>query len=164
MVIRALRHLWAPGWWARRAFRKADLAAIAAAVATSETRHRGEIRVAIEGPLSLASLRRGEDSRARAARLFHALGVDQTGEANGILIYIQLVDRRVEILADRGINALVPADTWTALCREMETSFAGGHYRAGVLAAIGRIGELLATHFPTCQNNPNELPNWPTVL
>jgi uncharacterized membrane protein len=164
MLTRLLKHLTSPGWWARRAFRAADLTAIAAAVKTSETMHRGEIRIAIEGPLPLRSLLGHETCRDRAATLFHSLGVAATREANGILIYVQLLDRRVEILADRGIAALIGQNEWEAICRGMEAAFATGDYRSGVLDAIKRSTTLLTQHFPASGNNPNELDDAPTLL
>lgn len=164
MLTRLLKHLSSPGWWARRAFRADDLAAIGAAVKASETRHRGEIRIAIEGPLPLRALLCEESCRDRAASLFQSLGVAATREANGILVYVQLVDRRVEILADRGISALVPPTEWETICRRMETAFAAGNHQRGTVDAIERITVLLAQHFPASGDNPNELDDAPTVL
>lgn len=164
MLKRLLKHLTSPGWWARRAFRADDLAAIGAAVKTSERLHRGEIRIAIEGPLPLRSLLRRESCRQRAAALFNTLGVAGTREANGILVYVQLVDRRVEILADNGIASRVDGSEWETVCRRMESAFARREYRSGMLAAIARIGELLAAHFPATTDNPNELDDAPTLL
>jgi len=81
-----------------------------------------------------------------------------------VLIYVQLVDRCVEILADRGIAAKVPQAEWDAICRSMEMAFKSGDYRGGALAAIRRAGELLAQYFPAGDRNPNELPNQPILL
>lgn len=164
MLTRLLKHLSSPGWWARRAFRANDLAAIGAAVKASETKHRGEIRIAIEGPLPLRALLREESCRDRAATLFQSLGVAATREANGILVYVQLVDRRVEILADRGIAAHVQSAEWEAICRRMETAFAAGNYRDGMVDAIEHITALLTQHFPASGDNPNELNDAPTLL
>jgi len=164
MLIRLLKHLTSPGWWARRAFRAADLTTIGNAVKASEAMHRGEIRIAIEGPLPIGSLLGNQSCRDRAAMLFDALGVAATEEANGILVYVQLVDRRVEILADRGIADLIEQSVWDSVCREMEAAFAAGHFRAGMCHAIERITALLARHFPGTGNNPNELDDAPTLL
>ncbi|NTV71818.1 MAG: hypothetical protein HGA71_16940 [Azonexaceae bacterium] len=164
MLTRLLKHLSSPGWWARRAFRADDLAAIGAAVKASEIRHRGEIRIAIEGPLPLRALLRNETCRDRAANLFQSLGVAETREAIGILVYVQLVDRRVEILADKGISTLVPPTEWEAICRQMESAFAIGNYQRGMVDAIKHITTLLAQHFPASGDNPNELDDAPTIL
>ena len=114
-VARVLKHLALPGWSLRRAFGSDDLAAIGAAVAASERAHRGELRFVVEGPLPLASLWHGESARQRAAGLFARYRVWDTEENSGILIYVQLADRRVEILADRGIAAKVPQAEWDAI-------------------------------------------------
>ncbi|MGB4064010.1 MAG: TPM domain-containing protein [Azonexus sp.] len=164
MLKRLLKHLSSPGWWARRAFRADDLAAIGAAVKASESKQRGEIRIAIEGPLPLRALLREESCRDRAAALFLSLGVAATREANGILVYVQLVDHQVEILADSGISALVPPAEWEAICHRMETAFAAGNYQSGMVDAVERITALLAQHFPATGDNPNELDDAPTML
>lgn len=163
-LSRMLRHLLLPDWWLRRTFARADLAAIGAAIAASETTHRGELRFVVEAAMPLASLWRDQSPRVRAVDLFSTLRVWDTAENSGILIYVQLVERRVEILADRGIAARVAQDEWDAICREMETSFRLGRWRDGALQAVTQAGALLAQHFPAGANNPDELPDQPVVL
>jgi uncharacterized membrane protein len=164
MLKRLFKHLLAPDWWARRVFRAEDLDAITTAVGQSELHHRGEIRIAIESALPLASLLRNESSRTRAAQLFQTLGVANTREASGILLYIQLVEHQVEILADHGISARIDPAAWVDICHRMEAAFAAGDYRGGVLEAIDRLSGLLAAHFPATDDNPNELDNAPHLL
>jgi hypothetical protein len=161
---RLFRHLLLPGWYVRRVFARDDLAAIGAAVAACEKSHRGELRFVVEGPLPLSSLWHDQSARERAVELFSSLRIWDTEENSGILIYVQLVDRRVEILADRGIAALVPQAEWDAICREMETGFRSGAWRRGALEAVARAGALLARHFPAAASNPNELPDQPLML
>lgn len=161
---RLFTHLLTPAWLARRAFRHADLKAIGAAVAVSEQWHRGELRFVIEGPLPFSLLWRDLPVRARATQLFAQLGVWDTEDNSGILIYVQLVDRRVEILADRGIAKCVPQAQWDALCRGMEEAFRLKAHRRGALEAIARAGDLLMRHFPARGENPNELPDRPAQL
>jgi uncharacterized membrane protein len=159
-----LRHLATPGWLSWRRFRSADREAIRAAVAASERQHRGELRFVIEGPLPVGVLVKGQSARQRAVELFRRLGVGNTSEATGILIYVQLVDRRVEVLADRGIDARVPQSEWEMICRDMETAFSDGAYRRGVLEAIDRATALLALHFPAHSGNINELDDRPKLF
>ena len=163
-LSRMLKHLLLPGWWVRRAFVSTDLAAIGAAISACESLHRGELRFVVEGPLPLSELWHGASSRHRAVELFASQRVWDTEENSGILIYVQLVDRRVEILADRGIAARVAQAEWDAICRAMEASFRRGEWRQGALQAVARAGDLLALHFPAGKCNPNELPDQPLVL
>ena len=161
---RVITHLLTPGWFAQRVFCRADLAAIESAVAASEKNHRGELRFVFEGPLPWSALWRDLPVRHRAAQLFAQLGVWDTEENSGILIYVQLIDHRVEILADRGIAQCVPQAQWDALCHGMEAAFGQKDYRRGVLEAIRKASELLVQHFPARRENPNELPDRPARL
>ncbi|MFN6960969.1 MAG: TPM domain-containing protein [Rhodocyclaceae bacterium] len=160
---RLLKHLLTPPWLALRRFPASMRDEITAAVAASERHHRGEIRVAIEGPLTLGELWREVSPFDRAAELFAALRVWDTEENIGVLIYLQLVDRAVEILADRGIAAKVPPAAWQAICRDLEAAMQAGRCRDGLLAAIAEVTRLLAAHFPASATNANELPDAPWV-
>lgn len=163
-IARLMKHLLTPPWLARRTFGRALVGEIGRAVAASENRHRGELRFVVEGPLPFSHAWHGVSARQRAAELFASLGVWDTEENSGILIYVQLVDRLVEILADRGIAARVPQAEWDSICRSMEAAFKVGDYRGGALAAVARAGDLLGAHFPAGASNPNELPDQPLVL
>ncbi len=161
---RFFKHVLLPDWWRRRVFAAADLAAIGQAITASETRHRGELRFVVEAGLPPAALWRDTSPRQRAAELFASERVWDTEANSGILIYVELVDRRVEILADRGIAARVAQAEWDAICRAMEQAFGAGQWRQGALAAVARASELLAAHFPAGGSNPNELPDQPLML
>jgi len=161
---RLLRHLFVPPWRLGRAFARRTLEAIERAIAASEAGHRGELRFAAEAGLDLLPLLRGLTPRQRAVELFSGLRVWDTQENNGVLIYVQLADRRVEILADRGIAARVPQAEWDAICRGMEHAFGRGEFEAGSLAAISKVSALLGAHFPPGAVNPDELPNRPLLL
>lgn len=160
---RLLKHLMTPPWLALRRFPPALRDEIAAAVAASEIRHRGELRVAIEGPLPLGELLRDVTPRERAASLFATLRVWDTEENGGVLIYLQLVDHAVEILADRGIAAKVPPMAWRVICRDLAAAMQEGRCRDGLLAAIAEVTRILASHFPAHAANTNELPDAPWV-
>ncbi len=153
-----------PDWLARRAFSAAVFARIEAAIQQSETTHRGEIRFAVEGGFSLLPLLKGITARTRAITVFADLRVWDTAENTGVLVYLQLVDRDFEIVADRGIHARVTQDEWEAICQRMETAFRAGRFEEGVIAGIGDITALLTRHFPAHASNPDELSNKPVVL
>lgn len=161
---RILEHWRLSPWQARRRFNRALLAAIASAIAASEHRHRGELRFVVEGRLSLPQLLRRLTARARATQLFHRLGVDRTEERSGILVYVLLAERKVEIVADSGITAKVTQPQWDALCARMTDLFSAGRYREGALAGIDGATRLLCEHFPARADNPNELDDTPLVL
>ena len=163
-LLRFLKHISTPGWIARRPFTPDVLKKIEQAIKTSEQRHDGELRFVVEGPLPLHALVGNETPRARAEELFSQLRVWDTAHNSGVLIYVQLVDRRIEILADRGIASKVAQSEWSAICRAMEKSFKDGRFADAALDAIGRITMLLAKHFPPLDKNPNELPDKPVVL
>lgn len=163
-LSRVFRHLLRPAWFVRRVFSPDDLAAIGGAVAACEKSHRGELRFVVEGPLPVSALWHDQSPRARAVELFSRQRVWDTAENSGILIYVQLVDRRVEILADRGIAGRVEQAEWDRICRAMEASFAQGAWRRGVLEAIDRATRLLSLHFPARRDNPNELDDRPRIL
>jgi len=129
--------------------------------------HRVEkamMRFALEASLEPLDVLRGIPARARALELFASLRVWDTEENSGVLIYLQMVDHRIEIVADRGIDRRVEQSAWDAICRRMEVEFRAGRFEAGTIAAIGEVTELLARHFPPGDDNPDELPNRPVVL
>jgi len=161
---RILRHLLYSHWRLRTAFPKRALKAIESAVRESETRHDGELRFALEGALGFGQLWRGVTARQRAVELFSQLRVWDTEHNSGVLIYVQLADRRVEILADRGIDARVGTGTWRGVCADMERAFGAGRFEAGAIAGIEAIGSVLEQHFPAQGANPDELPDAPVVL
>jgi TPM domain len=148
----------------RRKFSANALKRIEEAVAAGERMHLGQVRFCVEGSLPLAQVFRGLEPRARALQLFGQLGVWDTEHNNGILIYVLLADRDVEIVADRGINRRVSQDAWDAICRAMERAFGEGRFEDGALDGVTAIGELLAQHFPRTTPGPNELPDTPVVL
>jgi uncharacterized membrane protein len=159
-----LRHLFAPPWRVRRAFPPAVLDRIENAIMASETRHRGEIRFVVEGALDFLPVARGLAPRARALEAFSMLRVWDTEENSGVLIYVQLVDHDIEIVADRGIASRIAQGEWEAICRRMEEAFRAGRFEDGSLAAIADVTELLARHFPAAGRNADELPDRPIVL
>ena len=162
--MRALRHLFAPPWIVRRAFPGLALDRIEAAIKASEQRHRGEIRFAVEGALEFLAVLRGLTPRERALEVFSLLRVWDTEENSGVLMYVQLVDRDIEIVADRGIASRIAQSEWDAICHRMEEAFRGARFEDGVLAGIAEVSALLERYFPAAPRNADELPDRPVVL
>lgn len=161
---RILDHLLYPRWRALRVFPPAARKAVEAAIRASERTHAGELRFAVEGGLDTAHLLRGIGSRRRAGEVFRKLKVGETRNRSGVLIYVQLADRRVEILADHGIHAKVADGTWRGICAVMEKAFAAGRFEAGAVAGVEAVGRVLAEHFPASAEKADELPDSPEVL
>lgn len=148
----------------RRRFPGHVLQAIEKAITTVEAKHAGEIRFVVETSLDFAELWAGCTPRQRAIALFGSLGVWDTANNNGVLIYVLMAERDVEIIVDRGMAERVSPAEWEAVCRVMEAHFRDGRFREGSLAGIEAVGELLAKHFPQQGGDRNEQPNRPVLL
>lgn len=158
------KHLVANRSRVRKAFPQASLDAIAQAITASETRHSGQIRFVVEGALDGKPLFREHSGRERALDIFSRLRIWDTEANNGVLIYLLLADRDVEIIADRGIDARVGAAGWEEICHAMEAEFRAGRFERGVIKGIAAVAEHLAAHFPRREAGPNELPDAPVVM
>jgi uncharacterized membrane protein len=161
---RILRHLVMTHWQVNRAFPRRSLIAIEKSVKASETAHVGEIRFALEGALDGTPLFRGQSARERAIEVFSLLRVWDTEHNNGVLIYLLLADRHVEIVADRGVHSKVGSQEWEIICRKMETAFKQGNYEGGVVSGIQAVTQHLMKHFPASGAGQNELPDRPVLL
>ena len=161
---RIARHLFAMPGAVNRALPRTAMAAIEQAIKRSETGHRGEIRLAVEAALDGAALFAGQSARSRALDVFSQLRVWDTEHNNGVLIYLLLADRNIEIVADRGINARVPPQDWEAICRRMEAALARGELAGAIIAGVEEVSRHLALHFPARAGDANELPDKPVVL
>ncbi|MDO8465775.1 MAG: TPM domain-containing protein [Gallionella sp.] len=163
-IKRVMQHLSSGRATVLRVFPSRTLEAIERATRETEAQHDGQIRFVAEAALDLAPLLAGQAARERALEVFSELRVWDTEHNNGVLIYLLLADRDVEIVADRGIHAKLGTEIWEAICREMEAAFRNGQFEAGALAGIRAVGEHLAHHFPARSGKPNEMPDSPVVL
>jgi uncharacterized membrane protein len=161
---RIARHLMATRWRIDRAFPRDTLMAIEKVIKASESTHRGEIRFVVEGALDIAPLLRGQTARERAIDVFSQLRIWDTEGNNGVLIYLLLSDRDVEIVADRGIDAKVGPQEWERICRKMEAAFREADFQGGVVGGVQEVTRHLAEHFPPIGDDRNELPDKPVVL
>ena len=164
-TLRLLRHRLVDESDARAVLGPEALARIEAHVAASERRHRGEIRVVVEAGLPLSYLRRSASARDRAVALFGKLGVWDTEANNGVLVYLLLAERAIEIVADRGLNRVVGADEWAAIAAEMKSAFQARDFEGGLMRAIDAVDALLVRHFATRPGDVdvNELPDAPLL-
>ena len=163
-IRRIARHLVEHHWRAQRIFTPRVLADIEQAIRTGEATHCGQLRFVVEGALDGRPLFRNQPAHARALDIFSHLRIWDTAHNNGVLIYLLLADRKVEIVADRGIDAKVGAAGWEAICRDMEADFRKGQFKTGVIKGIAAVSRELARYFPPDAHPRNELPDKPIVI
>jgi len=162
------RHLWSDQRAVQRLFPPATLRRLELATRHGEQIHAGQVRLAIEASLPLGAIRHDVPARARAVEVFSQLRVWDTPENCGVLVYLLMADRAVEIVADRGIDAKVAPDAWRHICAKMEAAFRTGRFAEGVQHGLIEIGALLAEHYPrkgSAQRRAgDELPDAPVLL
>ncbi len=163
-IKRIARHLVMTHWKVNRTFPHRTLLAIEKAINESEAAHFGEIRFVVEGALDGTPLFKGQSARERAIDVFSQLRIWDTEHNTGVLIYLLLADRDVEIIADRGIHAKAGSREWESICRNMETAFKQSNFEGGVISGIQAVTRHLIKHFPAVRGRRNELPNKPVVL
>jgi len=150
---------------ARRAIGPDVVERLAQRVATSEQRTSGEIRVYVEASLPTSYVMRDAAPRERAVAMFGKLRVWDTEHNNGVLIYLLLAERAIEIVADRGVTSRVPETEWQRIVDSMRAEFQAQRYEQGLGHAIDAVASLLVQHFAIApgEANPNELPDEPVV-
>jgi uncharacterized membrane protein len=163
-IKRIGRHLLEHRWRLRRIFPPPALARIEQAIRAGEATHSGQLRFVVEGALDGAPLFRNQPARERALDVFSQLRIWDTAHNNGVLVYLLLADRDVEIIADRGIDAKVGTAGWETICRMMEAEFRAGNFESGVIKGVEAVSRELATYFPRSGGGTNELPDTPVVM
>lgn len=163
-VCRFFKHFFSNPWQVNRHFSAIALHEIEKAITASEKRHAGEIRFVVEAGLHPIEILYKKTPKKRAIELFGRLNIWDTEYNNGVLIYLLLVDRDVEIVGDRGIDRHIGHAGWEEICREMEVLFRKGEFEAGVLHGIEKIGAVLEKHFPLTGVSRNEVSNQPLTL
>lgn len=163
-LSRLIRHFRTTAADGRRAFPPSTLKAVEAAITDGESLHRAEVRMIVEPSLAAQAVWSGVSSRDRARELFAHYGIWDTEENCGVLVYVNLADHKVEIVADRGVGKAIAGKEWQAICRTMTQGFSEGRYRDSTLAALGQLNALLHAHFPDDGSPRNQLSNRPVVL
>ncbi len=162
---RVLRHLGTGALSVRRRFNANTMGRIADAIAKAELGHAGELRFAVEAALPLRALVSGTDARSRALTLFSHLRLWDTQANTGVLLYLLWADKAIEIVADRGIATLLPADVWEMTCAELSERLRRDDDAGdAVCACIATIGARLRAVLPPAESTPDELPNMPLLL
>ena len=148
----------------KRFFNAQDQHAIAEAVTIAEHGHVGEIQVVIEGCLP-SRLAYAVDTHIRARQLFAELGVWDTELNSGVLLYLNLCERKVEIVIDRGIKTATTQQVWDEVCAHIVQGLAQQQYRQAVITGVKEIGEILDAFYDhQWVDRENELSNAPIIL
>jgi len=174
ILTRLARHLWLDADDAYRAVGAAALQRLEARVRDSEARHTGEICLCVEASLPMSYLWRhlrgaaiGQIVRERALAQFGKLRVWDTELNNGVLIYLQLAEHRIEIVADRALARRVGDADWQQVLAGITPEFRAGRHEEGLARAIDAVTAALERHFPAIagevQQRENQLPNRPIV-
>ncbi len=167
-----LKHLWLDASDAQRVITPDMLLRLTQRVAASEHRHSGQLRICVEAALPMSYLWRlgskvtlAQLIRQRAVMLFSKLRIWDTERNNGVLIYLHLAERAIEIVADRGLSQHISPQEWQAMTQRMSAAFASSRFEDGLTQALEEVCTLLVTHFPAMagEQRPDELPNEPVV-
>ena len=165
-----LKHLWLDADDSEHAVPPDVLRQLAERVAASEARHTGQIRIYVEAALPMSYLWRlhrpfslKQLIRQRAVTLFGKLRVWDTQHNNGVLIYLQLAERAIEIVADRGVDQHVSSNQWQAMSDRMAVAFKNGQFEDGLTQAVGEVTSVLVAQFPSSRLAANELPDEPVL-
>ena len=164
ILTRLKRHLLTTSGTGRRAFPPATLKAIEATIAAGEVLHRAEVCLIIESSLTLAEVLQHVSARDRARQLFALHHIWDTEENCGVLVYVNLADRKVEIVTDRGVGRQVDSSDWQAICHAMTHGFARDEFHHSVITALQKINTLLQKHYPAQGASSNQLDNRPVLL
>ena len=135
-----------------KSFTKEQKEAMVAAIQQAEKDTSGEIRVHIENRSKIKVL-------DRAADVFAELKMHKTALRNGVLIYVALLDHKLAILGDAGINSKVPTGFWDSIKTNMVEKFKQGAITEGICEAVITAGEQLKAYFPYQEDDVNELPD-----
>ena len=150
-------------WLRRKHFDESVLAQVAERIRQGEAEHSGELVVAVEAMMPSHE----KDAHLRALEVYGRLRVWDTPLNSGVLLYLALDKRAIEIIADRGIAA--GDEQWQQVCADLQARLAKADYVAGLMAAVDAIQAILKTQVPhsgenNSNNKINALPDMPVIL
>lgn len=160
------RHLWWDVGDAHRVVPNDMAERLARRVAASEHRHTGEVRLCVEAALPArevwqAGSHQALRTRERALGWFGRLGIWDTAHNNGVLIYLLLAERAIEIVADRALTERVTPAEWQAMVSRLSVRLRAGEVEDGLTQALEEVSAVLVAHFPAPEGwqRANELPD-----
>lgn len=168
------RHRWLDASDCSRALPDDMLNRIMQRVTASEQRHSGEIRICVEAGLPTSYLWRyfwhkvpmKTILRERAVMMFSKLHIWDTAQNNGVLVYLLLAERDIELVADRGINQYIDHAEWKAIVKRLSSALHDNKFEDGLTQALEEVSAILMRHFELKpgDKNPNELPDTPFIV
>ena len=163
-ITRLWKHWLCPTGKAQSTYGTGGFQAIEQAIANGEKRHSCEIRFVVESNLDNSEIWNHVQPRSRAKFLFSQLNVWDTAGNNGLLLYVLLADRSVEIIVDRAIRAVIPDTHWKRIISHLTAAYKSGDFTDSTIRALDAISSDLAIHFPPNPSDINELPNKTTLI
>jgi uncharacterized membrane protein len=137
---------------AKNFFNESEKQIIINAISTAEKNTSGEIRVHIENFCF------GNEVK-RAVKVFNKLGMANTKERNGILIYLAVQSKKVAIIGDEGIHKKLGREYWDKLVEQLISKFHKEHKADGLAESIIECGNQLKHYFPYAHDDKDELSN-----
>ena len=163
-LARLWRHLLSPTSQVLRTYGTGGLQAIEQAIGNGERRHTCEIRFVVESNLDSSEIWNHVQPRLRAKYLFSQLNVWDTAGNNGVLLYVLLADRSVDIVVDRAISAVLPDTHWRRVIEHLTVAYKSGDFVDSTIRTLDAISMDLAEHFPASSTDVNELSNKTTLI
>ena len=145
---RTWRHVVAGRRGTHGLFSEEAMTRLRAVIADGEAAHRAEVRLIVESAMPLRKVRRGLQTRQRALDLFGTFRVWDTEGNNGVLLYLNVADRKLEIVADRDAARRIADSHWQTVCAGARARFVRGEFEQGVAEALAAIHRALTTAFP----------------
>jgi uncharacterized membrane protein len=130
----------------------------------SELQHRADICFTVEANLPIWRVLRGVTARQRALEVFSQLRLWDTEDNSGVLLYLLLADKGIEIVADRGINKLISPVDWEKISEKIKIAFRSGNFEEGIISGLTDISLILKKHFPSSGKLKNEISDKPVIL
>lgn len=172
-IITLFKHRWLDASDSRKAIPHDMAKRLMQRVAASEHRHSGEIRICVEAGLPMSYVWRHvwhktplrHVIRERAIMMFGKLRIWDTVNNNGVLIYLQLAEHAIELVADRGINECITQAEWQAMVQRLGKALRESRFEDGLTEALEEVSALLVQYYPLQDGEAhrNELPNVPVL-
>lgn len=134
-----------------------DLELITSEIKKVESKTSGELRLSLRSKRYL--LEKLYKPHELAIKDFEEMGMADTKDKTGILLFVLFEEKYYDILADDGIHRKIPNEVWDVLENNLKEKFRTGLYKDGIIFVIEKMGEILANEFPRKEDDINELPD-----